>query len=129
MRAASTMNQSDIRGLFIKNRANIDILRRELVPSKVASSVRQRRTYHIGETPSAPIVPAPFSVTLYTFSTIKEQLRWRADEKNLLIHQAARFTFFLAWYSLNTDHINPASSRAIATVTLHGILPQLVRCL
>jgi len=32
------MNQSDIRGLSFTDRANIDILRRELVPSKVASS-------------------------------------------------------------------------------------------
>ena len=76
----------------------------------------------------APIVPAPVRAALNILSTIKEQLRWRADEKKLYIHQAALLTFFLASYSLNSDQINPANSRAIATVTLHGILPQCVRC-
>ncbi len=37
--------------------------------------------YHMCGTLITPIVPAPVSVALYTFSTIKEQLRWRADEK------------------------------------------------
>ena len=63
MRAASTMNQSDIRGLFIKNRANIDILRRELVPS-LSREFSSKTAYHIGETLIAPIVPAPVSTTL-----------------------------------------------------------------
>lgn len=49
-------------------------------------------------------------------------------EYNISNHQATFFTLFLASYSLNTDQINPANSLAMATVTLHGILPQRMRC-
>jgi len=45
MQAASTMNQSDIRGLSFRDRADIDILRRE--PCILQSRVRwQRRLSH-----------------------------------------------------------------------------------
>jgi hypothetical protein len=64
VQAASTMNQSDIRGLAClwQTRADIDIFRHELLPSTVANSVRCRRAYRIGWSHIALIVPAPVSV-------------------------------------------------------------------
>jgi len=61
------MNHSDIRGLVRHRwtRADIDILRRELLPSKVASSTAQA-VYRIGESHITPVVPAPVSVTLFS---------------------------------------------------------------
>ena len=50
MQAASTMNQSDIRGLLCwqQCRADIDIIRREPMLSTLASSVGLWLTYRIG---------------------------------------------------------------------------------
>ena len=42
----------------------------------------------------APIVPAPVCAALNIFSSIKEQLRWRADEKNLFRSSGRLFTAF-----------------------------------
>jgi len=106
------MNQSDIRGLvcYQQARADIDILRRE----------------HI-----APIVPAPVSIfPLFIFQVSKnlasvggclKRSNSFAEGDSFFYH--ATFLLFLAWYSLKTDHINPANSLAIATVALHGIFP------
>jgi len=122
------MNQSDIRGLAClwQTRADIDIFRHELLPSTVANSVRCRRAYRIGWSHIALIVPAPVSIMLILNLQISKILRWRCDDKNKNIIHHAAFLFFLSSYSFNTAHINPASSLAIATVTLHGILPRQI---
>ena len=128
VQAASTMNQSDIRGLVRqkRTRADINIFRRELLPSTVANSVRCRRAYRIGWSHIALIVPAPVSIILILNLQISKELRRRPDEKDKNIIHHAAFLFFLSSYSFNTAHINPASSLAIATVTLHGILPRQI---
>jgi len=43
------------------------------------------------------------------------------------IYQAA-LLLFPASYSLNSDHVNPAGSLAVATVALRSVLSQLTRC-
>ena len=48
--------------------------------------------------------------------------------KKGLNHQAASFVFFLAWYCVTTDQMNPASSLATAIFALQGILPLFTRC-
>jgi hypothetical protein len=71
-RAASTMNQSDMRGLVPEGtRADSFILRRKRGPSTVVSSAGDAGAYHNGATPIAGIVPAPVEDS--TVSVIKER--------------------------------------------------------
>ena len=64
------------------------------------------------------LVPALFPIL-----NIKEQFRGRGMKNNFPNYAA--FLFFLASYSINTDHINPANSLATATTALQGSLPRL----
>ena len=47
--------------------------------------------------------------------------------KKRLNHQATSFIFFLAWYCVTINQINPESSLATAILALQGILPLLSR--
>ena len=122
-RAASTMNQSDIRGLAFRPEptvifsvASFAFYGREFGSSKMNLSHRVAA--------SSFVVPALLSIN-YSLIKSYKQLRWRADEKK---SQAASFAFFLAWYCVTANHIKPANSLAIAIFALHGILPLLIRC-
>lgn len=64
MQAASTLNQSDIRGLVRhwQSRAYMQILRRDLLYSMIMSSVRRRRTYRYSFSTDLSYVPASANV-------------------------------------------------------------------
>ena len=89
------MNQSDIRGLGHHwwTRADIDILRHEFLLSTIASSAATLPIASSGRILLLSclhlLVPA-----LFKFSSIKEQLRRRGEEKEFSHHAA--FLFFLA---------------------------------
>ena len=122
------MNQSDIRGLVRhqRTRANIDILRREILPSTFVSSAEQFCLSHRGDAYCSYRACTRQYQPFIQFSNSKKSgFGGWVTKKLLILH--ATFLLFLISYSLNTDHINPANSLAIATVALHGIFPLLTR--
>jgi hypothetical protein len=117
------MNQSDIRGLSVMDRADIDILRHELcfLQTRVQQQKclsQARVAYHSYRACTCQYQP------YFQFSGIKEQLRRKGDKRNIFYH-AAFFLFFRASYSIIADHMNPANSLATAVTALQGSLPLL----
>ena len=120
MQAASTMNQSDIRGLSLK-------IEPTLIFSVLSLAFYYREfssiaAYRIGCSQITLYRACICLCHLYSQSKI---LRRRADKRK--ISQAAFFVF-LNSYSLITDQINPTSSLATDVIALHGILPLFTRC-
>jgi hypothetical protein len=74
VQAASTMNQSDIRGLARHwwTRANIDILRREILPSTFASSAERFCLSHRGDAYYSYRACTHQYLTFIQFSNIKK---------------------------------------------------------
>jgi hypothetical protein len=84
-----------------------------------SKAVYRKRRSHI-----TLIVPAPVSASLISnFQVSKSNFGGEVRKKEVSHHAA--FLFFLASYSINADHINPANSLATATTALQGSLPRL----
>ena len=120
MQAASTMNQSDIRGLSLK-------IEPTLIFSVLSLAFYYREfssiaAYRIGCSQITLYRACICLCHLYSQSKI---LRRRADKRK--IFQAA-FLVFRNSYSFITDQINPTSSLATDVIALHGILPLFTRC-
>lgn len=122
MQAASTLNQSDIRGLVRhrQSRAYMQILRRDLLYSMIMSSVCHRLTYRYSFSTDLSYVPASANVISSKLHSIKLRRRGIKD------YSYATRLAFLACISVIINHINPANSLAIATVATEGILPWLI---
>ena len=117
--AASTMNQSDIRGLSWAIRTEPTVI------FFVASFAFYEHEFSPFETGLSYRMAAS-SFVVPTLSSIIKHLRRRADKRKI-DHQAASFVFFLAWYCVTANHMNPASSLATAIFALHAILPLFTR--
>ena len=92
MQASSTMNQSDIRGLVRhkRTRADIDILRHELC--FLQTRVQQQSCLSQTDVAHYSYRACTYECHPYfQFSSIKEQLRRRADKRNLIITPLSSF--------------------------------------